>query len=96
MLFLDSIYVEGGDRKLRFQRVKAAHVEELKALVHAICQQIAGFLERQDLLERDAEDSYLVLESGDDDMMQLQGHSIIYRIAVGPQQGRKVFILQML
>lgn len=27
-------------------------------------------------------------------MNQLQGHSIIYRIAVGPQQGRKVFTLQ--
>ncbi len=27
-------------------------------------------------------------------MNQLQGHSITYRIAVGPQQGRKVFTLQ--
>jgi hypothetical protein len=27
-------------------------------------------------------------------MVQLQGHSITYRIAVGPQQGRKVFTLQ--
>ena len=29
-------------------------------------------------------------------MVQLQGHSITYRIAVGPQQGRKVFTLQTL
>jgi len=29
-------------------------------------------------------------------MSQLRGHSITYRIAVGPQQGRKVFTLQML
>jgi len=27
-------------------------------------------------------------------MTQFQGHSITYRIAVGPQQGRKVFTLQ--
>jgi hypothetical protein len=37
------------------------------------------------------------LEPDDDDAMaQLQGHSITYRIAVGPQQGRKVFTLQTL
>ncbi len=29
-------------------------------------------------------------------MNQLRGHSITYRIAVGPQQGRKVFTLQTL
>jgi hypothetical protein len=29
-------------------------------------------------------------------MDQLRGHSIAYRIAVGPQQGRKVFTLQTL
>ncbi len=29
-------------------------------------------------------------------MNQLQGHSITYRIAVGPHQGRKVFTLQIL
>jgi len=54
-------------------------------------------LERQGLLERDAEHSYLALENKDEDPMdQLRGHSITYRIAVGPQQGRKVFTLQSL
>jgi len=32
----------------------------------------------------------------DDPMSQLCGHSITYRIAVGPQAGRKVFTLQTL
>jgi hypothetical protein len=73
MLFLDGVYVEDGHGKLRFNRVKAPSVEELKALVHAISHRVAGFLERRGLLERDAENSYLTLESGDDDaMMQLQ------------------------
>jgi hypothetical protein len=37
----------------------------------------------------------LALESGDDDAMkQLHGRSIIYRIAVGSRQGRKVFALK--
>ena len=39
---------------------------------------------------------YLALEPDDDAMVQLQGHSINYCIAVGPQQGRKVFALQTL
>jgi hypothetical protein len=49
------------------------------------------------LLVRDAEHSYLALEGLDEDPMdQLRGHSITYRIALGPQQGRKVFTLQTL
>jgi hypothetical protein len=44
-----------------------------------------------------AENNYLALEPADDDaMVQLQGHSITYRIAVGPQQGLKVSTLQKL
>jgi hypothetical protein len=82
---------------LRFHRVKAPNVDELKALVHAISHRVARFLEKRGFLERDAENSYLALEQDDDDaMVQLQGHSITYRIAVGPQQGRKVFTLQTL
>jgi hypothetical protein len=48
-------------------------------------------------LVRDPEHSYLALDEPDEDPMnQLQGHSITYRIAVGPHQGRKVFTLQTL
>jgi len=58
---------------------------------------VGRFLERQGLLERDAENSYLTGDVvGDDPMTQLLGHSITYRIAVGPQAGRKVFTLQAL
>jgi hypothetical protein len=43
-------------------------------------------------LERDEDNSYLQLEDEDEDLMQqLTGCSVSYRIAVGPQQGRKVF-----
>ncbi len=56
------------------------------------------FLVREGLLTQDAENSYLALESEDDasPLPGLQQHSITNRIAVGPQQGRKVFTLQML
>jgi hypothetical protein len=44
------------------------------------------------LLERDAENRYLAGETVEAGPMdQLLGHSITYRIAMGPQQGRKVF-----
>jgi len=64
---------------------------------HTIARRLARYLERQGLLVRDAEHSYLTLEGLDEDPMdQLRGHSITYRIAVGSQQGRKVFTLQTL
>jgi hypothetical protein len=67
----------------------------LVALVHTISHRVARFLEREGILERDEENSYLNLEEGEEDpMQQVLGCSVSYRIAVGPQQGRKVFTLQ--
>jgi hypothetical protein len=95
MLFIDGVYQEKHNRQLRFHRVNAATTSELHTLVATISQRVAGHLERQGLLVRDDESSYLTLDLQDDDAMsQIQGHSITYRIAVGPQQGRKVFTLQ--
>lgn len=43
------------------------------------------------------ENSYLNLPVDDEDsLLQLQGASVSYRIAMGPQQGQKVFTLQTL
>jgi rRNA maturation protein Nop10 len=50
------------------------------------------------LLERDADNTYLTQEAvvvtDEDPSSHLLGSSITYRIAVGPQQGRKVMTLQ--
>ena len=60
-------------------------------------QRVSHFLERQGLLTQDAENSYLASDAVDEDpMTRLLGHSITYRITMGPQQGRKVFTLQTL
>jgi hypothetical protein len=108
MLYLDGVYAEDAYGKVRFHRIKAPTVDELGALVHRISQRVARFLERRGFLESDeddcmdaggrathgavAENSYLTLETSDDEaMQQLHGHSITYRIAIGPHQGRKVF-----
>ena len=96
MLFLDGVYVERING-LQFRWVSAPSTAELTQLTHAIARRVGGFLERQGLLACDAEQSYLAGEAIDAGPMdQLLGHSITYRIAVGPQAGRKVFTLQTL
>ena len=96
MLFLDGVYVDRAG-STRFRWVKAPSNSELNQLSHTIAHRLARYLERQGLLERDAEHSTLALDHSDEEPMdQLRGHSITYRIAVGPQQGRKVFTLQTL
>lgn len=97
MLLLDGVYVGGPDAAARFRWVKAPTTAELTQLVHTIAQRVGRFLERQGLLERDVENSYLASDAVDEDPLnQLLGYSITYRIAVGPQAGRKVFTLQTL
>jgi hypothetical protein len=94
MLFLDGIYTENRYGKTKFQRTNAPDQRELTELVHTISHRVAGFLEREGILERDEENSYLNLEGDEDPMQQVPGCSVSYRIAIGPQQGRKVFTLQ--
>ena len=92
MLFLDGVYSADKSR-LRFHWVKAPTNSELTHLTHIIAHRVARYLERQGLLERDAGHAYLTASGVDEDpespMNQLLGSSITYRIAVGPQQGRK-------
>jgi hypothetical protein len=97
MLFLDGVYIDRPDGSPRFRWVKAPTSAELTQLVHTIAHRVGRYLERQGLLERDAENSYLAWGAlGEDPMSQLLGSSITYRIAVGPQAGRKVYTLQPL
>jgi len=92
MPFLDGVYVDRPDGSARFRRVKGPTGAELTRRAHTIARRVGRFLERQGLLERDAENSYLAGEPvAAGPLDQLLGHSITYRIAVGPQQGRKVF-----
>jgi hypothetical protein len=59
MLFLAGVYVDGPDGAARFRGVRAPTTEELTQLSHTIAHRVGRFLERQGLLERDAENSYL-------------------------------------
>ncbi len=85
------------DGTARFRRVGSPTNQELTRLTQIIARRVGCFLEGQGLLERDAENSYLVTDAlPGGSMDQLWGHSIMYRIAVSPQAGRKVFTLQTL
>ncbi len=72
--------------------------------MHTLAERIGRFLERQGLLERDAENSYLSEDALNVDPMNiLLGHALTsatapasmqsYRIAVVPHIGRKMFTL---
>ena len=60
MLFLDGVYVDGANgSRARFQWTKAPTSAELTQLAHTLAHRVGRLLERQGLLERDAENSYL-------------------------------------
>jgi len=99
MLLLDGVYTGGHavQAQPRFQRVKAPDRAELEQLAYAISERTGCYLERQGLLVRDLDNSYLALEPQDDTGLEgVLGSSITYRIAVGPHEGRKAFCLQSL
>ena len=97
MLFLDGVYTgRAHGCAAWFRQVSAPTGAELTQLSHTIAHRVARHLERQGLLVRDEECSYLTADGLDIDpdspMSHLLGSSVTYRIAVGPQQGRKVGI----
>jgi hypothetical protein len=98
MLFLDGVYVKGRrGSSSSGSRLQAPSAAELQALVGRIAARVGRALERGGLLVRDAETSYLALEEKDGTALDdLLGHSISYRIAVGPRTGEKVFTLSRL
>ena len=96
ILFLDGVYVYRDNRPPRLQRIKTPNKDELEDLVQLISQRVGRCLERQGLLEQDTESTWLDLDPAEDNdaMPQILGSSVSYRIAAGPQQGRKAFMIR--
>jgi len=91
-MLVDGVYVDRLDGSARFRWASSPTSQELTQLAQTIARRVGRYLEYQGLLERDAENSYLSSDAVTGGPMdQLLGHSITYRIAVGPQAGRKVF-----
>jgi hypothetical protein len=66
----------------------------LQQLVEQIAARIGRALERRGLVERDLENAWLATAAEAGPLDDLLGHSITYRIAVGPRAGQKLFTLQ--
>jgi hypothetical protein len=97
MLFLEGAISENPRGGTTFTRIKAPTHNDMVDLVHTISHRIARYLEKAGLVVRDMDNTYLNLPIDDEDsLLQLQGASVSYRIALGPQQGQKVFTLQTL
>lgn len=95
LLVLDGVYVGGKDR-LEFRRVAPPTKRELDELLRTITGRVGRHLQRRGWLCRDAESSHLSLDREDSTLDSLHGHSITYRIALGPRAGQKAFTLQSL
>jgi len=66
ILFLDGLYLYRDNWPPRFKRVRAPDISELENLVQLISQRVGRCLERQGLLEQDAEQAWLDLDPADD------------------------------
>ena len=62
VLFLDGVYVTTGER-LSFRRVPPPTAAALEKLVRGISERVGRALERQGLLVRDFENSFLTVDS---------------------------------
>ena len=94
MLVLDGAYLSD-TREPAFRRIAPPSAAELQALVERLARRVGRSLERQGLLVRDTENEFLEFGSEAGGAMDdLIGHSITYRVAVGPRAGQKVFALQ--
>jgi hypothetical protein len=92
MLFLDGVYSFDRARP-RFHRAPRPTPAELARLLHTVSTRLARLLERQGLLVRDPDHDVLEFEPGEA-LDPLIGASIHYRIAIGPNAGRKALTLR--
>jgi len=94
MVFLDGAYQTAGADAPLFHPVPAPEWSDLQQLVEQIAGRIGRALERHGLVERDLENAWLATDTEAGPLDDLLGHSITYRIAVGPRAGQKLFTLQ--
>ncbi len=88
------MYVNADVNSPEFRQVSAPGANELQRLVEQIAAGVGQVLERRGLIERDIENAWLAAGAEPGPLDDLLGHSITYRIAVGPRAGQKLFTLQ--
>ena len=91
MLYLNGVYDANG----YFWPVKPPMPEALDRVTHTIAKRVSRYLEQAGYLYRDAESEYLDLTPEEDDAMHsIIGASVTYRLAFGPNAGRKALTLR--
>lgn len=96
MIFPDGVYLPDGQHPPIFRHVPPPTGAELQSLVQQIAERIGKTLEKRGLIERDLQNAWLAGDGEPGPLDDLIGHSITYRIAVGPRAGQKLFTLQTL
>ena len=94
MIFLDGVYLPVDGAVVGFRQVPAPTAAELQVLVQQIAERIGKALERRGLVERDMKNAWLTTDGPAGPLDDLIGHSITYRVAVGPRAGQKLFTLR--
>ncbi len=83
------MYIQDDLGHYGFRHTPPPTVAQLHDLLQVISERVARFL------ERDEDNSYLTLDGlAEDPLREIHSHSVTYRVALGPQKGRKVFCLQ--
>ncbi len=94
MLFLEGV-VKKERGQTTFKRVKAPSHSDMERVVNTISHRIVQYLEKAGQIQRDMDNTFINLQIDDEDsLLPLQAASVSYRIAVGPDAGKKVFSLQ--
>jgi hypothetical protein len=94
MLFLDGVYRVDGTGAPVFRQSAAPSAPDLQALLERIALRIGQTLEKRGLIEHDIENAWLAGDGEGGALDDPLGHSITYRIAVGPRAGQKLVTLQ--
>jgi hypothetical protein len=71
-----------------FRQASEPGARDLQGLVEQIALRIGRTLEQHGLIERDIENPWLAADAEAGPLDDLIGHSITYRIAVGPRAGQ--------
>jgi ribosomal protein S27E len=94
LLALDGAY-SFEHKRARFHRTPAPSQAELERLLSTLIRRITRTLLRSGALIEDVEETYLNVDEGGT-LEQLNAASVRYRIAVGPQAGRRTLTLRTL
>lgn len=96
LIVLDGVFLTNSNSvNPIFKQVVKPSSAELQQVIDNISLKVAKRLEKLGYIERDMDNCYLALDE-QSDLDQCNGYSTTYRIAVGPNKGKKVFTLQTL